>query len=83
MNLDFQITEYPEWRENKNKYNLGFEEIDKTSDMNNKLHVSTYIKTISEETNQHPNEKHKAKTNSTNITLQVLNLRTLLSIHIR
>ena len=41
----------------------------KTSDMNNKLFVSTYIKTISGETNQHRNEKHTAKTNSTNLTL--------------
>ena len=27
MNLDFPITEYPEWRENKNKCNPGVEEI--------------------------------------------------------
>ena len=26
--------------------------------MNNKLHASRYIKTITEETDQHPNEKH-------------------------
>ena len=44
----------------------------KTSDMNNKLHVSTFIKTITRETNQHPNEKHTAKKYSTNnITLDV------------
>ena len=61
MNLDFQTTEYPEWRENKNKRNSGVEEIDKTSDMNNKLHVSTYIKTITEATDRHPNEKHTVK----------------------
>ena len=61
MNLDFQTTEYPEWRENKNKRNPGVEEIDKTSDMNNKLHVSTYIKRITEATDRHPNEKHKVK----------------------
>ena len=36
MNLDFQIMEYPEWRESKNKCNPGVEEIDKTSDMKNK-----------------------------------------------
>ena len=36
MNLDFQITEYPKWRENKNKCNPGVEEIDKISRMNNK-----------------------------------------------
>ena len=29
MNLDFQITEYAEWRENKNKCSLGIKEIDK------------------------------------------------------
>ena len=40
MNLDFQITEYPEQRRNKKECNSGVEEIDKTSDMNNKLHVS-------------------------------------------
>ena len=33
----------------------------KASDMNNKLHVSTYNETITRETNQHPNEKHTAK----------------------
>ena len=37
--------------------------------MNNELFVSTYIKAISGETNQHRNEKHTAKTNSTNLTL--------------
>ena len=36
MNLNFQITEYPKWREYKNKCNPGNEEIDKISDMNNK-----------------------------------------------
>ena len=58
MKLDFQITEYPEWRENKSKSNPGVEEINKTSDTNNKLHVSTYIKIITEATDQHPKEKH-------------------------
>ena len=43
----------------------------KISDMHNKLHVSTYIKTISGETNQHPNEKRTTKTYRTNITLDV------------
>ena len=43
----------------------------KTSDMNNKLHVSTNIKTITGETNQHPSKKHTAKTYSTNVTLDV------------
>ena len=43
----------------------------KTSDMNKKLHVSTYIKTITGETNQHPNEKHTPKTYSTNIILDL------------
>ena len=43
----------------------------KTSDMNNKLQVSTYIKTVTGETNQHPNEKHTTKAYSTNITLDV------------
>ena len=42
-----------------------------TSDMNNKLHVSTWIKTITGDTNQHPNEKHRVKTYSTNITLDI------------
>ena len=40
MNLDFQITKYPELRENKNKYNPGVEEINKTNDMNNKYVIS-------------------------------------------
>ena len=40
MNLDFQITEYPKWRENKNKRNTGVEEIDKASDMNMKYVIS-------------------------------------------
>ena len=71
MNLDFQITVYHEWRENKNKCNPGVKEIDETSDMNNQLHVSTYITTITKETDRHPNEKHTAKTCSTNITLDV------------
>ena len=39
--------------------------------MHNKLHVSTYIKTITGETNQHPNEKRTTKSYSTNITLDV------------
>ena len=39
--------------------------------MNNKLHVSKYIKTITGETNQQPNEKHTAKTYSANITLDL------------
>ena len=39
--------------------------------MHNKLHVSTYIKTITGETNQHPNKKRTTKTYSTNITLDV------------
>ena len=39
--------------------------------MNYKLHVSTYIKTITRGTNQHPNEKHTAKTYRPNITLDV------------
>ena len=58
MNLYFHIKEYPEWRGNKNKCNPGGKEIGKTSEMNNKLHVSMYIKTITEETDQHPNEKY-------------------------
>ena len=77
MNLDFQITEYPEWRENKKKCNPGVKEIHKRSDMNNKVHVSTYIKTIIEETNQHPNEKHTIQ-----IQHWMFNLNTLISIHI-
>ena len=43
----------------------------KTSDMNNRLHESTNIKTITGKTNRHLNEKDTAKTNSTNITLDV------------
>ena len=43
----------------------------KTNDMSNKLLVSTYIKTINGETNQHPNEKHTAETYSINIILEV------------
>ena len=43
--------------------------LNKTSDMNDKLHLSTYIKTIIGETNQHSNEKHIAKTYSSSITL--------------
>ena len=43
----------------------------KASDKSYKLHVNTYIKTITGETNQHPNEKHTAKTYSTNITLVI------------
>ena len=39
--------------------------------MHNKLHVSTYTKTITGETNQHPNKKRTTKTYSTNITLDV------------
>ena len=39
--------------------------------MNNKLHVSTWIKTITGDANQHPNEKRRAKTYSTDITLDV------------
>ena len=39
--------------------------------MNNKVHVSTYIKTITAESNEHPNGKHTAKTYSTYITLDV------------
>ena len=39
--------------------------------MNNEIHVRTYIKTITEETNQHPNEKHAANIYSTNIILGV------------
>ena len=57
MNLDFQITEYPEWRDNKINCNPKNEEINKTSDMNNKLTASTYIKTITEENDRHSNEK--------------------------
>ena len=45
----------------------------KTSDMNNELHVSTYIKTITEETNKRPNEKQTAKT-SVQIQHWMLNL---------
>ena len=37
---------------------------DKKSDMNNELHVSSYIKTITGETDQHSNKKHAAKTYS-------------------
>ena len=59
MILDFQITEYPEWRDNRNKCNPKNEEINKTSDMNNKLTASTYIKTITEENDQHWNEKQE------------------------
>ena len=33
----------------------------KTSDMNNKLHVSTFIKTISREINRHPNKSIQQK----------------------
>ena len=43
----------------------------KTSDVKNKLHVSTYIKTITGETNQQPSEKHTVKTYCTNMTLDV------------
>ena len=39
----------------------------KTIDMNNKLHLSTYIKTTTGKTNQHTNEKHTAKAYNTNI----------------
>ena len=53
----------------------------KTSDMSNKLHVSTYIKTITRETNKHPNKKHIAKTYSTNITLDVKNQHTNINIY--
>ena len=53
MNLDLQIAEYPEWRENKYKCsNPGVEEIDKPRDMSNKQHVSIYIKTITRETDR-------------------------------
>ena len=58
MNLDFQITKYPKSRENKNKCNPEKGQIDKTSYMKNKLRVSTYIKTITEKTDQYPYEKH-------------------------
>ena len=43
----------------------------KTSDINNKLHVSTYIKTNTGETNQHLDEKDTGKTYRTNITMYV------------
>ena len=71
MHLDLQITEYRKCRENKSKCNPGVDEIDKTSDMSNQLHVSTYIKTITEETDQHANEEHTTKTYGTNIALDV------------
>ena len=39
--------------------------------MSNKLHVDTYIKIITGKNNEHPNEKHGAKTYSINIRLHV------------
>ena len=42
-----------------------------TIDLNNELHVSAYIKTITGETKQHLNQKHTSKTYNTNITLDV------------
>ena len=39
---NFQIMEYSEWRENKNKFNLGVEEIDK-HDRHDKTTYSTNI----------------------------------------
>ena len=63
---------------NKNRYRYKMHKTrqvlkrpSKRSDMNNKLHVSTYIKTITGETKQHPNKTHAAKTYSLNITLDV------------
>lgn len=41
--------------------------------MKNELHVSTYIKTITEETNKRPNEKQIAKT-SVQIQYWMVNL---------
>ena len=58
-------------RHNMHKTSQVSRRPDETSDMNNELHASTYIKNITGETEQHPNEKHTAKTYSTNITLDV------------
>ena len=49
INLDFQITEYPEWRENKSKCNPVVEEILKTSDMSNKLHAHLKQTTVTKD----------------------------------
>ena len=48
-------------RHKTHKTRQGLTIPNKTSDTNNILHVSTYIKTITGETNQNPNKNRTAK----------------------